>query len=170
MQTKELLIVTGSIILLSNVSIIGTLYATGQFDSAEEIAAQEAAATLALAEEQAAEAQALEEARLAEEAAANAPELGPDGLPLPPKKTVIHSMAKASYLCEEKLKQTNANKEVSHQFDAVASRYTEEMMQYSIYFETQTTSRTDAPQTDNTVTCEVSAETMEIVGYMVLPL
>lgn len=166
MQAKELLIVTGAIILLSNVSIIGTLYATGQFDSAEEIAAQEQAA----AEEQAAEAQALEETRLAEEAAANAPELGPDGLPLPPKKTIIHSMAKASYLCEEKLKEANANKEVSYQFDAVASRYTEEVMQYSIYFETQTTSRTDAPQVDNSVTCEVSAETMEIIGYKVLPL
>jgi len=170
MQAKELLLVTGGIILMSNLSIIGTLYATGQFDSAAEIAIQEQAAIQALAEQQAADAQALEDARLAEEAAANAPELGPDGLPLPPKKIVIHSMAKASYLCEEKLKEANANKEVSYQFDAVASRFTDEMLQYSIYFETQTISRTDAPQVDTSVTCEVSAETMEIIAYKVLPM
>jgi len=170
MQTKELLLVTAGIILLSNISIVGTLYATGQFDSAAEVAAQKHADAQALAEQQVADAQALEEARLAEETAANAPELGPDGLPLPPKKTVIHSLAKASYLCEEKLKLANINKEVSYQFDAVASRFTEEMMQYSIYFATQTSSRTDAPQKDMNVTCDVSAETMEIVGYMVLPM
>ena len=170
MQAKKLALVTVSIIVLSNISIISTLYAKGEFDGPAEIAAQQRAEAQALLEQQAADAQALEHARLAEEAAANAPELGPDGLPLPPKKTVIHSMAKASYLCEAKLKENNANKEVSHQFDSIASRFTEDAMQYSIYFETQTSSRTNAPQVDNSVTCEVSAVSMEIVGYSVLPM
>lgn len=169
MHKKELIIIAAGILLLTNVSLI-TLYATGHFDSPEEKAAKQQARLDAKQVAIAEAAQAEEQARLAEEAAANAPELGPDGLPLPPKKTVIHSMAKAAYLCEDKLKASSSGKEVSYQFDAIASRYTEEAMQYSIYFETQTTSRTEAPQKDMNVTCDVSAESMEIIGYKVLPM
>ncbi|GAA5316873.1 MAG: hypothetical protein AseanaTS_20770 [Candidatus Pelagadaptatus aseana] len=130
-------------VLLTNVSIVATLLATGAIGDSEEEVVEEP------------------QPEVAAEAAAE---------PQPPKPTVIHSMAKAMYVCEDKLLTSSSGKEISHQFDTVASRYTPDENKYVIFIETQTSSRNSAPQKDNSIICEVSDQDLSVKGWKVLPL
>lgn len=141
MQPKEMLLVAVGAFVLTNVSIVGTLFATGYFSDetqAGELAVEEA------------------EEEIAEEEPVPPP---------PPPKPKLHSMSKAWYVCEDKLVAANNAKRFSYQFDSVASRYNEDTEIYQVFIETQTASRADAPMVTSEVTCEVSAVDMSIVGY-----
>jgi hypothetical protein len=144
MRAKEYLMVGAIAVLLTNVSVVGTLVATGFIGDSEEEVVEEP------------EVEDTAEAELAE--------------PQPPKPAVIHSMAKAMYACEDKLATSSSGKELSHQFDTVASRYTPEENKYVIFIDTQSSSRNSAPQKDNSIICEVSDQDMAIKGWKVLPL
>lgn len=136
MQPKEIVLVAVGAFLLTNVSIIGTLFATGYFSNdtqADEI----------------------------EEIPEKVIEVPP---PLPPKAQ-RHSMSQAWYVCEDKVTTSNASKRFSYSFDSVASRYNDDTQIYQIFIETQTASRADSPMETKEVTCEVSAVDMTIVSY-----
>ncbi len=141
MQTKEYLLIGAIAVLLANVSIVATLFATGYIGHHDPEPEEE-------------------------------PEpVAEETLPLePPKPSIIHSMAKAMYACEDKLNSANKGKEFSYEFDTVASRYNNDEGKYMIFIETHTSSRNNAPQQDNSVICEVSDEDLSIKGYKVLPL
>lgn len=160
MKPKEIILLAGGALLLSNVSIIGGLYAGGYFNNPNEL-------EIAEHEEVPIEETPPEEAATEEERVV---ELGPDGLPLPPKPRVIPSMPKAMYVCEDKLKDQIAGKGISYQVDSVATRADDEAGLYKVFFETYTSSRAGAPTEGKSIACEVSFETMEISGYKVLPL
>lgn len=142
MQTKEYLLVGAVAVLLTNLSIVATLFATGYFgdSAAEEVVIEEPPAT---------------------------EEIPP---PEPPQPKVLHSMAKAMYTCEDKLLGGKSNTEIGYQFDTVASRYSPEEEKYIIFIETHTTSRSDAPQKDSSIICEVSDSDLSVKGWKVLPL
>lgn len=137
MQTKEILLVALGAVILSNVSIVGTLMATGHYGGHQhtsetpEPQSQEAPATPAQ----------------------------------PPPRPRLHSLWQATYLCEEKLMSLNSNHHIAHQVNSAASRYSEEEKVYRIFIDTKTASSVDAPQQSAEVTCEVSSETMTVVGY-----
>jgi len=136
MQPKEILLVAVGALLLTNVSIIGTLFATGYFSDgtqAEEVVEEEIV-----------------------EAAAPPPE---------PPKPQLHSMSQAWYLCEDRVNASNSAKRFSYSFDSVASRYNEDSQTYQIFIESQTASRAEAPMETREVTCEVSAVDMSISSY-----
>jgi hypothetical protein len=95
----------------------------------------------------------------------------PELLPTEPKKPkIIHSMAKAMYVCEDKVHAANATKNISYEFDTVASRYNEDEGLYSIFIETHTASRSSEPQKNFSVICNVSDSDLTIAGYTVLPM
>lgn len=142
MQTKEYLLIGAIAALLANVSIVATLFATGYIGHHDPEPEPEPEPEVA-------------EATLP---------------PEPPKPTVLHSMAKAMYTCEDKLNTANKGKEFSYEFDTVASRYDADQGKYMIFIETHTSSRNSAPQQDHSVICEVSDEDLSIKGYKVLPL
>ncbi len=137
MQPKEMLFVAVGALLLSNISIVGTLFATGYFSNdtqAEEIEETPAAA------------------------------IKPPPPPEPPKAQ-RHSMSQAWYVCEDKVTESNASRRFSYSFDSVASRYNDDTQIYQIFIETQTASRADSPMETKEVTCEVSAVDMSIISY-----
>ncbi|NIB42013.1 hypothetical protein HBA55_20580 [Pseudomaricurvus alkylphenolicus] len=145
MQPKEIMIVVGGALLLTNLSIVGTLFATGYFDSDKTTESKEAAAA--------------QENEIEEPA---------PGAITPPKKRALHSMAKAMYLCEDKLNAANTGKRMSYEFNAVASRFDTETDSYTIFINTQTASRASAPEESAEVTCEVSAADLSITNYKVM--
>ncbi len=141
MSPKEMLYVIGGAILLTNSAILGTLLATGFLNDNEghdtpKPLPQPLPAT-----------EVIEEISIAK---------------LPTKR---HTMAKAIYACEKKLKAANDGKRFAYQLDAVASRFSEETQSYTIFIITQTASRRAAPAENAEVTCEVSAETMAVSSY-----
>lgn len=148
MQPKETLLVVVGGILLTNISIFGTLLLTGHFDGD--------------AEEQ-----------LLAEAAAEAPSAGepsPDGAPAPepelPKSRIgyLHSVADAMYICEEKLQSSSAEFK-SYSFDHHASFYNEAEDVFHIFIESQKVSRAGAPSELADIICDVSAESKTVVNY-----
>ncbi|MGH1374294.1 MAG: hypothetical protein ACRBBW_19820 [Cellvibrionaceae bacterium] len=138
MQPKEIVFVTVGALLLSNVSIIGTLFATGYFDDGSDTE------------------ETIEEAEVAE---------APPPPPPEPPKAQRHSMSQAWYVCEDKVNESNTSKRFSYSFDSVASRYNEDSQTYQIFIETQTASRANSPMETKEVTCEVSAVDMSILSY-----
>jgi hypothetical protein len=136
MQPKEIVLVAVGAFLLTNVSIIGTLFATGYFSNDTQ-------------------ADEIEET----------PEKVIEVPPPPPPKAQRHSMSQAWYVCEDKVTVSNASKRFSYSFDSVASRYNDDTQIYQIFIETQTASRADSPMETKEVTCEVSAVDMTIVSY-----
>lgn len=141
MQRKEYLLIGAIAALLGNVSIFTTLFLTGNIGYHEV------------------------------ESAAEPEPVAETAAPIePPKPSIIHSMAKAMYSCEDKLNAANKGKEFSYEFDTVASRYNSDEGKYMIFIETHTSSRNNAPQQDHSVICEVSDEDLSIKGYKVLPL
>lgn len=138
MQPKEIVFVAVGALLLANVSIIGTLFATGYFDDGTHPAEVE------------------EEPEAVE---------APPPPPPEPPKAMRHSMSQAWYVCEDKVNDSNSSKRFSYSFDSVASRYNEDSQVYQIFIETQTASRADSPMETKEVTCEVSAIDMSIVSY-----
>lgn len=136
MQPKEIVLVAVGAFLLTNVSIIGTLFATGYFSNDTQ-------------------ADEIEET----------PEKVIEAPPPPPPKAQRHSMSQAWYVCEDKVTVSNSSKRFSYSFDSVASRYNDDTQIYQIFIETQTASRADSPMETKEVTCEVSAVDMTIVSY-----
>jgi len=143
LRKESLLVVVGGI-LLTNISIIGTLLVTGHFDSDAEAA--EAVAEVA-----------------PDSAVAPPPE------PELPKSRIgyLHSVADAMYICEEKLKTSSAEFE-SHSFDHHASFYEETEDVFHIFIESQKVSRAGAPSEIADIICDVSAETKTVVNYKVM--
>lgn len=139
MQAKELFLFGAGAILITNISVVATLVATGFLGGEKEPDAIEIVDTAPAAAE-------------------------------PHQHKVIHSLAKAMYACEDKLHAANANQNISYEFDTVASRYKPEEGLYSIFIETHTASRTNEPQKDFSVICDVSDQDLKIAGYKVLPM
>ncbi len=138
MQPKEIVFVAVGALLLANVSIVGTLFATGYFDDGSAV------------EETIEEPEEIE---------------APPPAPPEPPKAMRHSMSQAWYVCEDKVKVSGGSKRFSYSFDSVASRYHEDSQVYQIFIETQTASRADSPMETKEVTCEVSAVDMSIISY-----
>lgn len=138
MQPKEIVFVAVGALLLANVSIIGTLFATGFFDDGSQ-----------------------------PEEAEEEPEVVEASPPPPPEppKAMRHSMSQAWYVCEDKVNDSSGSKRFSYSFDSVASRYNEDSQIYQIFIETKTASRADSPMETKEVACEVSAVDMSIVSY-----
>lgn len=139
MQTKEIVMVAIGAVILTNASILGTLLATGHFSDN-----QQSHETVIESDSQDQENNSVEP---------------------PPPKPALHSMWQATLLCEDKVNSSNGNKHIAYQINSVASRYSEEERIYRIFIDTKTASSADSPQESAEVTCEVSSETMTVVGY-----
>ncbi len=140
MQFKDILMVAGGAALLIQASVLGTLYASGFFTTAAETAAQTEKVV----------------------GVASIP-LTPQ--PLFPSSQSLHSLSQAMYLCEDQLKSSDSQHPLSYQIHNVASRYLEQEGVYRIFFETQSTSRVDAPMRTAEVMCEVSANNMIVERF-----
>ena len=141
MQAKELFWIGAGAILVTNISIVTTLIATGFLGSKQEPELE----VIEMIDTELVPAQ-------------------------PYKPKAIHSMAKAMYACEDRVHAANANRKISYEFDTVASRYNEDEGLYSIFIETHTTSRSNKPQKDFSVICNVSDQDLKVVSYTALPM
>ena len=139
MQRKEIFLVTIVAIVLTNVSIIGTLAVTGYLSGEEK-------------HEQKVE----EEAELSQDEPAE---------PIPPHPPALHSMSQAMLVCVDKLMSNNQGKNIAFDINTVASRYDEEDQKYTIFIDTKTPSRVGAPQETAEVTCEVEAASMSVSAF-----
>ena len=147
MQRKETILVIVGAFLLTNLSILATLFVTGHFDQGdkqqkEEPAEKTPAKDDATSEEQAAEV-----------------------VEPPPSKPKIRSMGEAMYLCEDRLMADYSTKRISYQFDTVASYFSSDTGNYLAVIQVHTPSRLGAPQENLEVTCEVSAIEGNIVNF-----
>ncbi|NHN37813.1 hypothetical protein G8764_10940 [Pseudomaricurvus alcaniphilus] len=143
MRPKEIAIVAIGAIVLTNLSVVGTLFATGHFSSDPPAASE-----------------------VPQDEPENPDPAVTEAVPPPPEpKPALHSMSQAMYICEDKVVSSNSGKHIAYELDPVASRFSEEEQVYRIFIETKTISRVDAPQETAKVSCEVAAETMSIVGY-----
>ena len=145
MRSKEILLVVVGALLLTNVSIFGTLVASGHFgDDAESSDPEEAVA-------------ATEDAP--------APAVEP---PAPEPKNVLHSMADAMYLCRDKVQQSSSSERKSYSFDYNASFYDEQERIYHVFIEYQKVGDFNNPGQLSDIICDVSAVEGTIVNYKVM--
>lgn len=139
MQPKEIALVAIGAVFLTNLSIVGTLLATGHFSDGSNQSAV------------------VETSEPTEERAETSTAA--------PAKPALHSLWQATFICEDKVISSNSGKHIAHEVNSVASRYSEDEGIYRIFIDTKTSSSISAPQEAAEVTCEVSSDTMTIVGY-----
>jgi len=147
MQQKEVLYVALGAVLLTNISILGTLYVTGIVGS--DPAAEEAA-KLALE---------MEQQKQAELAYA---------VPEPASRVnYLHTLAEAMYICEERLTSSNDSLK-SYSFNHQTSRYMEESDIYFVFIELETIGTLDSPGKTGDIYCEVESSTKAIIKYQMV--
>ena len=156
MQKKELLLVAVATVLVVNLSIAGTLLASGYFAGEEEAAEH-------------APQQEVEADSDAEAAADGAAGQGP-AEPKPSAAEYLHSMAEAMYICEDKFLASTAGVNKSYEFKHSESYFSEEDEIYRIFIEFETIGKPGMPAQASSVMCDVSAPKRTVAGYKVLPL
>ena len=148
MQQKEIVYIALGAVLLTNVSILGTLYATGIL-GADPVS--EEATKLALAAEQE------KQVELA------------FAVPEPVSRVnYLHTLAEAMYICEERLTSNNENILKSYSFDHQASRYMEDGDIFFVFIELVTVGTIDSPGKTGDIYCEVEPSTKAIVNYQMV--
>ncbi len=145
MQPKEILYVAFGAVVLTNVSIVGTLMATGQIGGEEPLSEQEEVAEEGL------------------EAEALPPEPEPVS-----RVNYLHTLADAMYLCEERLIASNEGLLKSYSFDHKASRHMGEQDIYFVFIEMETVGSLEEPSETGDIYCEVSPESKSIVKYQMV--
>ncbi len=150
MQQKEVMYVCIGAFLLTNVSVLTTLYLTGYWGGQEPSPADGAAEVI-------------------EGEKQEAVTLIPGELTWPQSRAnFIHSVAEAAYVCEDKLDEASAGVAKSYAVDTVASRYESEGDIYKIFIDFETPSRAEKPKQQARIVCDVSAESRAVVSYTVM--
>ncbi len=145
MHPKELLYVAIGAVVLTNVSIIGTLFATGQLGGTEP------------------EPPSLEEQ--AEKSETASPAVAPASVS---RVNYLHTLADAMYLCEARLLEENSGSLKSFSYDHQASRYMEGRDIFFVFIELETVGTQDEPAQLGDIYCEVSPESKSIVSYQMV--
>ena len=140
MTRKEAILVGVGAVLITNISIVLTLFLSGHFGSNE---APEP------------------EPEIVEEI---------DEEPTPPPPPKLHSMSKAMALCDERILKESRSKRFSYEYDHLATHYRPESESYHIFAETYGLVSSNTPGARTSVICDVSTGPLSISGYKVLPL
>ncbi len=150
MQQKEVVYVCIGAFLLTNASVLATLYMTGYWRGQEPSVVDEKVEVI--------EGEKLDAAALI-----------PGELTWPQSRAnFIHSVAEAAYVCEDKLDEASAGVAKSYAVDTVASRYDTEGDIYKIFIDFETPSRAEKPKQQARIVCDVSAESRAVVSYTVM--
>lgn len=145
MQRKELLYVALGALLLTNISIIGTLFFTGVIGgggapepNVEEIDDEQSTSPTVVAGE----------------------EVEPES-----RVNYLHTLAEAMYICEDRLTSSNSHLLKSFSIDYQTSRYIEETDIFFVFIEMETVGLAGKPGEIGDIYCEVSPASRSIVNY-----
>lgn len=153
MTPKEKLWVGVFGFLLSNLSIVLTLYLSGHFASSEP---EEPILS--------------EEEQTAREAsnAAIASKYAPEKFKVQPSRLgYVHTLSEAMYICADKLETTKPGIPKSYEFDYVASQFNESTDIFHIFIDMETSSSASKGHERFDVNCDVDAAKRSIMNFKV---
>lgn len=154
MTSKEKLWVGVFAFLLTNLSIVLTLYFSGHFGS------NDSHEPPPLSEE--------ELAAIEANHAAIAAKYVPEEYKVQPSRlTHVHSLSEAMYICAEKLKSTKPGVAKSFEFDYVASKYNERTEIFHVFADMELASREGKGYERSDVNCDVDAAERKIINFKV---
>lgn len=153
MTPKEKLWVGVFGFLLSNLSIVLTLYLSGHFGSTppdepllseEELEAQEAS-NAAIASKYAPEKHKVQPSRV----------------------SFVHTISEAMYICADKLEASKPGVAKSYEFDYVASQFNEDSDIFHIFIDLETPSTASKGYERADVNCDVDAATRSVINFKI---
>ncbi|BFM17447.1 hypothetical protein R50073_36300 [Maricurvus nonylphenolicus] len=140
--------------VLTNLSIVLTLYFAGHFGS------KSSNEPPPLSED--------ELAAIDANHAAIAAKYAPEEYKLQPSRlTHVHSLSEAMYICAEKLQNTKPGVAKSFEFDYVASKYNEDTDIYHVFADLEIASRAGKGYEQSDVNCDVDAADRKIINFKV---